>query len=633
MWSDNETTVDLIGFQVHSDLIRSIVTNVDLLPVTVGVFGDWGSGKSSVMRMLERDLAARDDVGCIYFNGWQFEGYDDAKSALIHSILLELGEHKRLAPQIKSKVASLLARIDWLRLFNVGYQTVVAPVIAHQLAMMMGVPPTVPAPPMPIPEKSDLTDVDLTELVEKNPANRGVVGARQFRKDFESLVADTKLAALIILIDDLDRCEPGRLVETLEAIKLFLSVSRVAFVIGADQRIVRYAIAKRYETGRVEAEGLRTDRYVDLVTDYLEKLIQVPYHLPRLSPSEIETYMSLLFCQRHAPSAFKAVHKAFLDARRRSVSATFGYQQIKNLFEEQLFSFPEELDRALAWCSRIAPALSDVLKGNPRQTKRLLNAMLLRLALAGAAGLTVSDQILTKLMLLEYLRPELFGQLYRWQAAHPKGAPKQIEALEHGPEGEERRLAQLATEVLAQEPRWGSPEVETWLRMPPSLAGSDLRDYFWLTRDQITGILAGVSLIPPHIAKLLSSILDSEPGMLREAKRQASQLEPDEQEILLRELARDLRREPQQIGTRIGIWTDLADVVPMAPKWLVATLNDLPASSLSWEVPMLLVSLTQQCLAVQDSVKGLLDRWAKENTLISAPARDALKALVKFSGS
>jgi ABC-type Na+ transport system ATPase subunit NatA len=56
MWSDNETIEDLIGFRVHVDLIREVVTDKRLLPVTLGVFGDWGNGKTSIMRMLEREL-------------------------------------------------------------------------------------------------------------------------------------------------------------------------------------------------------------------------------------------------------------------------------------------------------------------------------------------------------------------------------------------------------------------------------------------------------------------------------------------------------------------------------------------------------------------------------------------------
>lgn len=90
MWPDNETTKDLIGFRVHADLIRAVVTNKSMLPTTIGIFGDWGGGKTSIMKLLEWDLdpdhwqagneekAAYDSVAVVYVNTWLFEGYDDA---------------------------------------------------------------------------------------------------------------------------------------------------------------------------------------------------------------------------------------------------------------------------------------------------------------------------------------------------------------------------------------------------------------------------------------------------------------------------------------------------------------------------------------------------------------------------
>ena len=87
MWSDNETVEDLIGFRVHSELIADVGTDSKLLPVTLGVFGDWGSGKTSIMRMLQRQLEQDEQVAVVYFDAWLFEGYDDAKSALISSII------------------------------------------------------------------------------------------------------------------------------------------------------------------------------------------------------------------------------------------------------------------------------------------------------------------------------------------------------------------------------------------------------------------------------------------------------------------------------------------------------------------------------------------------------------------
>jgi predicted KAP-like P-loop ATPase len=110
VWQDNETDSDLLGFDVHADLIRSVVTDESVLPVTVGVFGDWGGGKSSIMKMLQKALSNESehpDVVCLYFNGWTFEGYEDAKSALLSSILIQLGENKKFGPKAKEWVVKV----------------------------------------------------------------------------------------------------------------------------------------------------------------------------------------------------------------------------------------------------------------------------------------------------------------------------------------------------------------------------------------------------------------------------------------------------------------------------------------------------------------------------------------------
>jgi predicted KAP-like P-loop ATPase len=141
MWADNETSEDLIGFQVHADLVREVLSTPEMLPLPIGVFGDWGGGKTSIMKMLERDLdperwpAGSDEnsqynsFAVIYFNGWLFEGYDDAKSAILSSVLLSLGEHKRFGPKIRDGAMSLLKSVKWMRITKFGLKNVALPAL------------------------------------------------------------------------------------------------------------------------------------------------------------------------------------------------------------------------------------------------------------------------------------------------------------------------------------------------------------------------------------------------------------------------------------------------------------------------------------------------------------------------
>src|ERR1017187_4472637 len=116
MWSDNESTVDLLGFQHLVSAVTSIIKNESLLPATICIYGDWGSGKSSLVRMVETSLAAEEDVVVLSFNGWLFEGYEDAKTALMATVLEELQDNqtfiKKAGEGAKKLAKKLLRRVN-----------------------------------------------------------------------------------------------------------------------------------------------------------------------------------------------------------------------------------------------------------------------------------------------------------------------------------------------------------------------------------------------------------------------------------------------------------------------------------------------------------------------------------------
>ena len=115
MWSDHEADLDLLGFNHLVDAVTSIIQAPNLLPATIGVFGDWGSGKSTLLNLVGDDLAKEPNVLVLKFNGWLFEGYDDAKAALLETIVDGIAGRETTKPKAKRIALKLLRKVNWLR--------------------------------------------------------------------------------------------------------------------------------------------------------------------------------------------------------------------------------------------------------------------------------------------------------------------------------------------------------------------------------------------------------------------------------------------------------------------------------------------------------------------------------------
>ena len=120
-----------------------------------------------------------------------------------------------------------------------------------------------------------------------------------FQNEFGRLLAELQqepetpeqkpLQAVVVFIDDLDRCMPDTIIYVFEAIRLFLQVSSTAFVLAANRDIVQAAIDRRYPAAK--------DGDAALGNDYLEKIVQVEVVVPPLSEPESESYLNMLFAQ------------------------------------------------------------------------------------------------------------------------------------------------------------------------------------------------------------------------------------------------------------------------------------------------------------------------------------------------
>ncbi len=558
MWSDNETSEDLLGFKVHADLLIDIIKDESVLPITIGVFGDWGSGKSSILKIVNEEFEKEEDTDslCIYFNGWTFEGYDDAKAALLNSILKELENNKKIAAElkdtIKEKAKKLWKSVDWMRGAGMVMKNIALPAVS---AYFTG---GVSLIPFAIKKLSEWGD-DPEKIIEKLQSEEGkeiyksfikegteenttsINAVAEFRKDFDELLKATGFKRLVVIIDDLDRCSPDRIIENLEAIKLFLNVPNTAFIIGADPRIVKYAIEYKYKNDKdIEEDNSR------IVIDYLEKLIQLPYSLPRLSESEVETYISMLICKKEVgKSNFEKVLQKFNEYRLTNKYSAFGLANFEEILDPEDF---RKVKNNVIAIPALAPLITNSLYGNPRQIKRFLNTYTIRKRLASVASLqSFNDAILAKLMILEYSEPKLFKKLFDWQITQD-GISKELSEIEE--KCKEKSIDEVSSE-LGDSPfkEWNKTKIIKWLQIEPMLSGIDLRDYYWIARDKLENSITATSMIPPLVRKLFNELMvDNMTASVTKSllSNNFSSFNEIEQEAFFSLLSSNLKRNPTQ---------------------------------------------------------------------------------------
>lgn len=513
--ADNETKVDLLNNEAVATTIIGLLRAKPDHPITIGVHGDWGAGKSSVLEMIEAGFAYTDDVLCLKFNGWRFQGFEDAKIALIEGIVTGLVEKRPALTKAAAAVKDVFSRIDWLKvakraggLAMTAFTGIPTP---DQIGAIVGSLEALVADPAKIATKENLAAaVDEVKTVLKPGESKNVPEeVEAFRKAFDRLLKDADVKQLVVLIDDLDRCLPDTAIETLEAIRLFVFTARTAFVVAADEAMIEYAVRKHFPD-LPDSTGPR-----DYARNYLEKLIQVPFRIPALGETETRIYVTLLLAgaeigEDDAEYA-KLISVAREKLKRPWTSGGLDSATIKSALGKQA----EKANNALALSDQIGPILASGAKGNPRQIKRFLNTLLLRERTATARGFgdDIKLPVLAKLMLAERFIPRLFEQIAFVAAVHPHGFCEDLDALEKGlatddgkePQAGERKGQKSAepasvpdNPVLAE---WKSSEtVCDWACLSPKLSGIDLRPYLFVTKDKkdyfgpvsVLGHLAGV---------------------------------------------------------------------------------------------------------------------------------------------
>jgi hypothetical protein len=647
VWSDNETSIDLLGFQHLTSVVIGIVKNKHLLPATIGIYGDWGGGKSSLIQMVQTELEAEEGVVVLPFNGWLFEGYEDAKTALMGSVLEELLSHRKFLSKANDEVKRLgkrlLRRINVLKVVSALGKFAFAAKTAGLGPLLLGLSggsDLAAAGKEFIEKAKEIDPEEAKKFLKDQKESEGAQdqeyslrkSVREFRKDFGELLERSDIKTLVIVIDDLDRCLPDSIIETLEAIKLFLFVERTAFIIGADEELVRYAVRKRFP----EFPGDRRE----VGTAYLEKLIQFPVRVPPLGRSEVETYISLLF------TALSGLDEAELKKARQLVtnpqSADLTSPRFNLAVAQTLFTdLKPDLVERLALAQRIAPILGTGMNGNPRQCKRFLNMLLMRLAMAASRSVELSQRVLAKLMLLEYFKPELFKQLASTQSAQG-GKPREIARLEqaatgtttfaavaaapdsaahglgNGEDGKKKRttrerVAESESPLSADFQLWlDDPWTHDWLASEPALAAIDLRPYFFFSRDALRILGGAAQRLSVPAQQVLQKLLSESEAVRGNAIKEGERLGAADAAAIFEALANRAREEEDHSRDNSALsalisWSKSRTELRLQ---LISFLMSIPDTALPINVPTQLVLACKNTEA-EMAAKQLVERWAK----------------------
>ena len=522
MWLDNASDIDVLFYDPYAQIISDIARNKDYNPLTVGVFGLWGAGKSTLIKLIDNKLKEESDrILCVTINAWMFESYEDAKTAIMEALLQEL-EEKLPVEDAKKKIRNLLKRID---LFKLSTKTVsmLAPIAAsvasgNPLPMMLNL--TGSADEIGNTIKTAANSLQLLKdefWKDDNTTTKDstINYIRKFRKVFTDAIENSKIDNVVVMIDDLDRCRPERIIDILEAIKLFLSVEKTTFIIAVDENVIKYSIRERYPP----MKGLE----VELDKEYIEKIIQLPIHIPELSSKDIQNYLLLLVTQSClSKENFQIFLKEVFSKKILISEDAITLRQINKMISDLNLTWindNKEFNDISVVIDNIKDIVANALKGNPRQAKRFLNTFMTKRKLAKIYyGDELNMTILAKLLVLQKLDNDLFVQLNEWN--------KDFDL-----ENVEFKKMRIAVEKgnNSDYESWATPAIQRWLKCQPvDLEKQRLDKYFYLTRENLKNRNLDISSFSGDVRKLLERIGQATSGLMKAIIEDAKSLSPED---------------------------------------------------------------------------------------------------------
>ena len=615
MWSDNETNRDFLNFRCVADTAAEMIVQADGQPLSMGVSGGWGVGKSTMLNLIGDSLKSRDDDRylCVQFNAWLYQGYDDARAALVEVIARRLIEHAEESKTGLDKAKELLIRVNWLRLAGLT--------VGSALSVAAGLPP-IGLLGAAWSAGTDLSDgrVDVEEVEAADKAGKALAGAagklvkpsaesspprqiQDLRRHFEDTLNEMNVT-LVVFIDDLDRCLPPTAISTLEAIRLFLFLPRTAFVIAADDRMIRQAVRVHFHDANLDD---------DLVTNYFDKLVQVPLRVPPLGTQEVRAYLMLLFVEDSEIDAERR-EKLREQVCQRLSESWRGHRVDSRFLLELIEDCPERLRSNVVLADRLAPLMTTAkqIAGNPRLIKRFLNTLSIRLAVARTQDIAVDEGALGKMLLFERCSSEAaYTELISAINDSVEGKPLFLAGWE--------KSAQAGEEIQDLSAVWNSPFVKDWLALHPPFAETDLRSVAYVSREHMP-IITLADQLSPGAAEILDALV----GLERISSQLSEELRslPGNEVALITERLMVQARQVQEWGTPTVLWglLTLIDASPDLASAFARFLATIPGTRLRPDIV--------PALGDRDWAREPISKWNNDGST-PQPVKRAIAVLLK----
>lgn len=613
MWNDIETTDDYLHFSVVSGTVAELIDESGDNPISIGVSGNWGTGKSSMVKMIGKELeksnkAEKTTYIFLEFNAWLYQGYDDAKTALLHSVAKKLSEEmkKRHIPEsdktLWKRFQKFTKRINWLQVSKIGLPLLVglipgAAPAGAAAALISSIVNSIKTPEDK-GKNAEAVETNLKEflsnfddILKDDETKSTTQQIEELRKDFEDILEKLNIR-LVVLVDDLDRCLPETAISTLEAMRLLLFVKRTAFIIAADEQMIRNGVRAHF--GNVDLSD-------DLITSYFDKLIQVPITVPRLGIPEVKVYTFLLFLDLEARKGSVSIDSQQKVQKNLEEALSKAWQKNVSLVEAKSLLTDSEQDTMAEYISiseQIAGVLvsSNRIKGNPRLIKRFLNALEIRKKVARLNGITVDSGILIKMLLFERCASgSAFEYLAEIVSKSKDGKPEELKKVEDE--------LKDGKEFIPPDSRWKDDFIKEWILLEPKLSEYDLRPLLYLSRDKSITFAAydKLSADGEDIFKALQNIESVQ--IYKEMVTKIQTLRQEEAEILMHRVFR-FGHSDQWSNPSLGKALHIIKAYPNLANDFVTELSSLPASAR--KAPMANV------LKEYDWANELLQQWKED---------------------